>query len=81
MVDGRTALAPISQVGPLVGRKDRRAILSALAELGVPIAKVRSRYYVRPDDVQRAVSDRMAPTRRTPRPATVTLKPGERLWS
>jgi hypothetical protein len=74
-------LTPLSQVGPLVGRRDRRAVLGALADLGVPVVKIRSRYYVRRDDVERAVAMRLAPQRRERQHATVTLKPGERLWS
>jgi hypothetical protein len=73
-------LAPLSQVGPLVGRKDRRAVLAALADLGVPVVKIRSRYYADPGDVADAVAARSAAPRRRARPASVTLRPGERLW-
>ena len=74
-------LTPLSQVGPLVGRRDRRAVLGALADLGVPVCKIRSRYYVRKEDVERAVAYRLAPPTRARRPATVVMKPGERLWA
>lgn len=76
-----SALTPIIEVGPLVGRKDRRAILAALADLGVPVVMIRRRYFVHEHDVVRAVADRFAPMRRHRRGATVTLRPGERLWS
>lgn len=75
------SLTPLSQVGPLVGRKDRRAVLAALADLGVPVVKIRSRYYVHAGDVQHAVHKRMGPHRVPARTASVTLRPGERLWS
>lgn len=75
------ALVPVSQVGPLVGRKDRRAVLGALAELGVTVVKLRGRYYASPRDVLAAIAD-LAPHRTSaPRTASVMLKPGERLWS
>jgi hypothetical protein len=80
MNDG-AALTPLSEVGPLVGRRDRRAVLGALADLGVPVVKIRSRYYVRRSDVEQAVAFRLAPPRRARQRATVALKPGERLWS
>lgn len=76
-----SALTPISKVGPLVGRRDRRAVLAALADLGVPVVRIRRRYFVRERDVLDAVADRFGPHRAPRRAATVTLRPGERLWS
>lgn len=74
------ALTPVSMIGPLVGRKDRRAVMGALADLGVPVVCIRRRYYVRESDVARAIALRASPTRPARRVATVALRPGERLW-
>lgn len=75
-----SAFISLAEAGPLVLRRDRRAILAALADLGVPVAKVRNRYLVRRADVERALAERMN-TRKRRAPLGVVLSPGERLWS
>lgn len=75
-------LAPIAQVGPLVGAQDRRTIERRLAALGVRVVTFGRRRYVDPSEVSRAVRAAARPlgggVPATPR--GVNLAPGERLW-